>query len=99
LTRPRLSRRYPLALNQVEEFLELLSSHSQIVVPSGSLHECRDPDDDIILETAVLGNAQYVVTRDDDIKRDVDLIEHLRARSVIVSSVQQFLDLLESIER
>jgi uncharacterized protein len=51
---------------------------------SGSLHECRDPDDDLILETAIRGQAQYTVTRDDDIKRDLDLIKHLQAHGVTV---------------
>lgn len=59
------------------------------------MHECRDPDDDLILETAILGQAQYAVSRDDDIKRDLDLLDHLRAHGVTVSSVQQFLAKLD----
>ena len=96
LTRPHLTRKYPIAANDVEEFLQLLIRRSQIVVPTGSIHECRDPDDGVILETAILSQAEYVVTRDDDIKRDRDLMDHLQARGVTVLSVQQFLDKLES---
>ncbi len=94
LTRPHLTRKYPIAAADVEEFLRLLIQRSQIVVPTGSIRECRDPDDDLILETAILGQAQYAVTRDDDIKRDRDLMNHLQARGVTVLSVQQFLEKL-----
>ena len=67
-------------------------------MPASSIHACRDPDDDLILETAILGKAEYAVTRDDDIKRDRDLMEHLQARGVAVLSVQQFLDKLDGGE-
>jgi putative PIN family toxin of toxin-antitoxin system len=98
LTRPRIIRKYPIQATDVEEFLQLLIRHSQIVVPTGSVHECRDPDDDLILETAILGQAQYAVSRDDDIKRDLDLIKHLQAHGITVLSVQQFLTKLEAGE-
>lgn len=98
LTRPRIVRKYPIQATDVEEFLQLLIRHSQIVVPTGSVRECRDPDDDLILETAILGQAQYAVSRDDDIKRDLDLIKHLQAHGVTVLSVQQFLTKLEAGE-
>lgn len=96
LTRPRLIRKYPIQAADVEEFLHLLIRRSKIVVPVGAVRECRDPDDDLILETAVLGQAQYAVTRDDDIKRDLDLIKHLQEHAVAVLSVQQFLAKLDA---
>lgn len=98
LTRPRITRKYPIHAADVEEFLQLLIRHSHIVVPTGAVRECRDPDDDLILETAILGQAQYAVSRDDDIKRDLDLIQHLQAHGVTVLSVQQFLTKLASGE-
>jgi hypothetical protein len=48
--------------------------------------------------TAMLGQAQYAVTRDDDIKRDLDLIKHLQTHGVAVLSVQQFLAKLDAGE-
>lgn len=98
LTRPRIIRKYPIRPAEVEEFLRLLIQRSQIVTPTGSVHECRDPDDDLILETALLGQARYAVSRDDDIKRDLDLIRRLEAHGVIVQSVQQFLAKLDADE-
>lgn len=98
LTRPRLTRKYPIVADDVTEFLQLLVERSTVVIPTGSIRECRDPDDDVLLETAILGKAQYVVTRDDDLKHDLDLIEHLELRGVIVLSVRQFLDKLDQGE-
>ncbi len=98
LTRPRMTRKYPIQSADVEEFLQLLIQRSQIVVPTGAVRECRDPDDDLILETAILGQARYAVSRDDDIKRDLDLIRHLEKHHVTVLSVQQFLTELDAGE-
>ena len=58
---------------------------------SGELKLCRDPDDDEILEAAIVGKSQYLVTRDDDLKRDLDLIKIARRNRVRVVSVRQFL--------
>lgn len=98
LTRPRLTRRYPIESADVNQLLQSLTQRAILVTPTGSLQECRDPDDDLVLETAVLGHAQYAVTRDDDIKRDLDLIAHLESHGVTVLSVQQFLDKLDTRE-
>ena len=57
----------------------------------GELHLCRDPEDDFLLETALLGGADCMVSRDDDLKRDLDLIDYLRTSGVEVLSVAQFL--------
>lgn len=98
LTRPRLTRRYPIESSDVKQFLQALTQRAILVSPTGSLQECRDPDDDLILETAILGQAQYAVTRDDDIKRDPDLITHLQEHGVTVLSVRQFLGKLSADE-
>ncbi|MBI5301482.1 MAG: putative toxin-antitoxin system toxin component, PIN family [Chloroflexi bacterium] len=98
MTRPRITRKYSIQSSDVEELLQLLIRRSQIVVPTGSVRECRNPDDDLVLETAILGQAQYAVSRDDDIKRDLDLIKHLDAHGVTVLSVQQFLTKLDAGE-
>ena len=38
-----------------------------LVELTGTLRACRDPDDDKLLETAILGNADYLVTGDQDL--------------------------------
>ncbi|MBI4605991.1 MAG: putative toxin-antitoxin system toxin component, PIN family [Planctomycetes bacterium] len=95
LARPRIVRKYGLSTKEIEQFIRLLGQGGIPVPVTGSLRECRDPDDDVVLETAVAGKAKYVVTRDDDIKRDEDLIARLSTRGVVVLSVRQFLEKLE----
>ena len=95
LARPRIRNKYGLDADEIIEFVRLLADRAVTVVPTGQLRLCRDPDDDLILETAQLGQAQYAVSRDDDIKRDQDLIAQMQANGVIVLSVQQFLEHLE----
>ena len=47
---------------------QLVQSRTQIVVPV-SLKEpvCRDPDDDVVLATAVAGDVTCIVTGDEDL--------------------------------
>jgi len=96
LARPRILTKYRLDPGEIREFLHLLEERALKVTPTGRLRVCRDPDDDIILETALLGHAIYAVSRDDDIKRDRDLIAQMEACGVKVLSVQQFVDLLDA---
>lgn len=91
LIRPRLTRRFKYVLGEVDVFIRLVAARATVVETKRSLKICRDPDDDEILEAAILGKAQYLVTRDDDLKRDLDLIKMARDNRVRVVSVRQFL--------
>jgi putative PIN family toxin of toxin-antitoxin system len=95
LTRPRIQVKYGLSTAEIEQFLYLLQERAIHATPMGELHLCRDPDDDLILETAVLGGAEYAVSRDDDLKGDNDLVAQMRSRGVKVLSVQHFLERLD----
>jgi putative PIN family toxin of toxin-antitoxin system len=92
--RPRIRQRIQLSDEALENARHDLSYRAIHVIPTGELRLCRDQRDDILLETALRGEAQYAVSRDDDIKRDLDLMAHLRANGVEVVSVAQFLELL-----
>lgn len=96
LARPRILTKYHLDPGEISEFLRLLAARALRVTPTGRLQICRDPDDDVVLETALLGHASYAVSRDDDIKRDRDLIAQMEVRSIKVLSVQQFVDFLNA---
>lgn len=76
--------------------LALLQDRSSKATPTGNLHLCRDPDDDILLETALVDGARYFVSRDDDVKRDQELIARLKEWGVEILSVARFLALLET---
>lgn len=91
LNRPRLRKKFKYSSEDGETFVGLIAARSAIVETSGDVKICRDPDDDEILEAAMNGRTQYLVTRDDDLKRDLDLIEMARRNRVRVVSVRQFL--------
>lgn len=95
LTRPRIQVKYGLSTEEIEQFLSLLQERAIHATPTGELHLCRDLDDDLILETAVLGGAEYAVSRDDDLKGDSDLVAQMRSRGVEVLSVQHFVERLD----
>lgn len=91
LVRPRLIRRFRYSNRDAETFVRLIAARATVVEVSGELKICRDPDDDAILEAAIVGKSRYLVTRDDDLKRDLDLIKMARRNRVRVVSVRQFL--------
>lgn len=91
LSQPRLVRKYKLAPDDVAQFVGLLLERSEPVTTHGSIHMCRDPRDDIVLETALTGGASCLVSRDDDIKRDEELVLSIELKGVSVLSVAGFL--------
>jgi putative PIN family toxin of toxin-antitoxin system len=99
LGRPRLIGRFKYSHDDAEMFARLIAARATIVQTSGELKICRDPDDDEILEAAIVGKARYLVTRDDDLKRDLDLIKMARKSGVGVVSVRQFLRRLSRLRQ
>jgi len=70
LSRTRLKRKYKIRDDESSECLRLLAARTVLVPVNGRLAVCRDPDGNIVLETAIEGGAAYVVSRDDAVKRD-----------------------------
>lgn len=95
LARPRIARKYHLTAASRNDVLDLLRRHGEIVPVMGAVQICRDPDDDIVLETALRGGADVVVSRDDDLKGDSDLVAILQTLGIAVLSVQHFLEELD----
>lgn len=94
LSRPRIRDKYHLKTEDIKEFLRLIAEKSITVTTTGTLHLCRDPDDDLMLETALNGGAKFAVSRDDDLKRDQELIARMLEQGIEVLSVQHFLERL-----
>ena len=65
--RSTLRAKFRVAPEQLR-LLSLLRERSEVVKPA-SLDKriCRDPDDDIVLATAIAGRADLIVTGDDDL--------------------------------
>jgi putative PIN family toxin of toxin-antitoxin system len=96
LGRPRIAKKYGLSRSEIATYVGFLHGSSRIVEPSGAPFDCRDPKDDVFLETAVLGEATVVLSRDEDLTRDTVLSSQLEKRGITVLTVRKFLDFLAS---
>jgi len=94
LNRPRIKDKYGLEAEEIRELLILLEEKTEGVSLNGDFVLCRDPDDNFIVETAIKGQAQYLVTRDDDIKWDPEVIKFLEKSDIKVITVAKFLAIL-----
>jgi uncharacterized protein len=95
LARPRIVRRYHITQAMADAFVARLRRRAVIVPVIGTLTLCRDPDDNVVIETAAVGPADMLVTRDDDLKGDADLVRVLAAGGIEVLSVRRFLAALD----
>ncbi len=94
LNRPRIKDKYGITEGDIEELLILIEERSEHVLLSGDIIICRDKDDNLVLETAIKGKAEYLVTRDDDIKFDKEISSFLLQYDVSVISIANFLALI-----
>ncbi|MGH2559309.1 MAG: putative toxin-antitoxin system toxin component, PIN family [Thermomicrobiales bacterium] len=94
LRRPRIARRYGIAEADVAALVSFLRHHAAIVEIFGEIKLCRDPDDDVVIETALRGDADALVSRDEDLARAPGLEAALRQLGVEVLTVQRFINLL-----
>ena len=70
--------------------LSALSEQAEVVAPVRlGEHVCRDKDDDVVLATAVAGEANAIVTG------DADLLVLKKFRGIRILSPRQFLELLD----
>ena len=97
LVRPRIARRYGITDGDIAELIISLR-HLSIYVPVlGDLQLCRDPDDDVVIETAIRGRADVLVTRDDDLKDAPEVADVLATVGIAVVTVRRFLRLLDEV--
>ncbi|MBI4669725.1 MAG: putative toxin-antitoxin system toxin component, PIN family [Elusimicrobia bacterium] len=97
LGRPNIKDKYKLSVSSIELFLQNLEEEGITVYPAGEVHYCRDPRDNYLLEMALLGQAEALVTRDDDIKGDSGLIQRMQAHRVHVFTVAKFYQKLQEL--
>ncbi|MDR4509446.1 MAG: putative toxin-antitoxin system toxin component, PIN family [Candidatus Brocadiaceae bacterium] len=94
LSRPRIKDKYGIAANDIKELLVLIEERAEIVFLEGTITICRDKDDDLVVETAIKGQASFLITRDDDIKFDKKVSSFLLQYGVSVISIAKFLAIM-----
>jgi uncharacterized protein len=95
LRRPRIARRYAVTDERISGLVELFRNRAEIVEITGTLRVCRDPDDDMVVETAILGKADVVISGDDDLLADPPVLELLDEHGIEVWTVRRFVEWLD----
>jgi hypothetical protein len=94
LAYPRIRKKYKIQPSEVHAIAKLFYKRAEWVTPTGQVHLCRDDTDDFILETAILGKADYLVTTDDDMLDDDTLKDEMKGHGVEVVNVGEFINVL-----
>jgi putative PIN family toxin of toxin-antitoxin system len=85
LARPQFVRKYGITS----------AESAELVAVPGAIRVCRDPNDDVVIETAVLGHVDILVSGDADLKSDPNVVAFLAERGTVVLSVREFLQRLD----
>jgi putative PIN family toxin of toxin-antitoxin system len=67
LNRPRIRTKYRLADRDIRTVVSLILLRGEAVTPKERITACRDPRDDKFLEVAVAGEADVIVSGDQDL--------------------------------
>ena len=67
LALPRIREKYHLDEPVVQAAITLIALRGDLVRPNRTVKICRDPKDDMFVEAALAGKADYVVTGDEDL--------------------------------
>lgn len=89
LNRPRIRDKYRLTDQNIQTVVALILLRGEGVTPTERIAACRDPKDDKFLEVAVAGEADVIVSGDEDL-----LILHPYAGIPIVPP-SEFLQMLD----
>lgn len=80
--------KYHIQTEDIEILVSLIRLRGEAVVPAQKITDCRDPKDNKFLEAAVGGEADYLVSGDED------LLRMNPYRSVPVLNPVEFLELI-----
>ncbi len=95
LARPKFLFKYHVREKEVKELAVLIKDKAKRVTLKYNISLCRDPDDNIIIETAIRGKAKYLVTGDKDITHDKKVLSFLSQHDVTVISLSTFLNIIK----
>ena len=94
--RPYISERYGLSEARIRLTEEQIARHAELLPALDPLPPdlvVRDPKDEHVLQTALTGNADYLVTGDDDL---LSLSDHDSLGSLHILTVNDFLEQLRT---
>lgn len=90
--RPRLRR--GIGAEDIQDLLEQLELRGEFVTLTTIPPRCRDPKDHPVLATAIDGQADAIITGDDDLRADDELRRAMADYGVELWGVQTLVDIL-----
>lgn len=94
-SRPKFLFKYRIDRQEINDLVSSITTRTKRVTIKPGTKLCRDPDDDIIIETAIRGRAKYLVTGDKDITNDKTVLSFLSRHGVTVISLSRFLAIID----
>ncbi|MCK4377105.1 MAG: putative toxin-antitoxin system toxin component, PIN family [Actinomycetia bacterium] len=91
--RPKIKDKYKIREEEITELNQLILEKAILINIKGDLKLCRDITDNKILETAIIGKANYLITGDIDILNE-DLLKELSMKSIKIIGVREYLRVL-----
>ncbi len=85
LGRDKFRSKYHISPDDIAALIDLIRLRGELVIPSQKLTVCRDPKDDIFLEAALEGKAEYIVSG------DFDLLDMKSFENIPILRVAEFL--------
>lgn len=85
LSRPHIQYKYNIQSEDITALINLIRLRGDLTTPQIKINACRDPKDNFLLEAAIVGEAEYLVTG------DKDLLELNPYQSVVILRVAEFL--------
>ena len=64
-SRPKL--RLLIPESKISDLVSLVHQAARIVKPAVKVHACRDPKDNVVLESALAGKVRFIITGDQDL--------------------------------
>jgi putative PIN family toxin of toxin-antitoxin system len=89
IVEPQIKVKYKLTDQAINDLLKLIERVGQKVNPTCTIKVCRDADDNHVIEAAIEGDADYIVTY------DRDLLDLKSFESVRMITPREFLEILD----
>lgn len=67
LSYPRITRKYKLKTDEIKILIDSFYNFSLLIHPQQTVKICRDEKDNMLLEAALAGQAEYIITSDEDL--------------------------------
>lgn len=93
MARPKINRF--ITTKQKQNIINLIQKFGIFVIPISDAPPCRDPKDNVVIATALGGNANFIVTADKDLLDDKHLLNNLAKHNLKIVYPIEFLKSLK----